>query len=102
MNSFDWRNFYERLGGSNFLEAVKKKMKEEYDYIFIDSRTGVSDTSGICTVQMPDILVVCFTLEYQSIQGLPAVAASIREQRGADGLSIFPVPMRIKMRKSKS
>ncbi len=34
-------------------------MRKEYDYILVDSRTGVSDTAGICTVQMPDTLVVC-------------------------------------------
>ena len=78
-----------------FLEAAKKKMRAEYDYILIDSRTGVSDTAGICTVQMPDILVVCFTLNNQSIEGASAVATSVYEQRGKDGLHIFPVPMRL-------
>ena len=69
VNSFDWGSFYERLGGGTFLDAVKKRLREEekYDYILIDSRTGVSDTSGICTVQIPDILVICFTLNRQSI-----------------------------------
>ena len=49
--------------------------------MLIGSRTGVSDTSGICTVHMPDTLVVCFTLNYQSIKGAFAVAQSVREQR---------------------
>ena len=51
---FDWNAFYKDLGGGIFLEAVKQKLREEYDFILIDSRTGISDTSGICTVQMPD------------------------------------------------
>ncbi|HEX8772083.1 MAG TPA: tetratricopeptide repeat protein [Pyrinomonadaceae bacterium] len=95
MNSFDWRNFYDRLGGGAFLEAIKEKMREEYDYILIDSRTGVSDTSGICTIQMPEILVVCFTLNNQNINGAISVATSVSEQRGKYGISIYPVPMRI-------
>lgn len=94
MNSFDWRNFYERLGGSAFLETMKEGMREEYDYVLIDSRTGVSDTSGICTIQMPDVLVVCFTLNNQSIDGAASVAASVREQRG---IPIYPVPMRVEV-----
>lgn len=94
MNSFDWRNFYERLGGSAFLETMKERMREEYDYVLIDSRTGVSDTSGICTIQMPDVLVVCFTLNNQSIDGAASVAASVREQRG---IPIYPVPMRVEV-----
>lgn len=79
VNSFNWQNFYERLGGGVFLEAVKETMRANYDYIFIDSRTGVSDTSGICTVQMPDMLVVFYTANTQSIDGAAAVAASVHE-----------------------
>lgn len=99
VNSFNWENFYERLGGGHFLSAARAAMKERYDYVLIDSRTGVSDTSGICTVLMPDVLVVCFTLNNQSIEGASAVAASAAAQRrGSDGalsLRVLPVPMRV-------
>jgi FxsC-like protein len=99
VNSFNWQNFYDRLGGGVLLELAKERMRAEYDYILIDSRTGVSDTSGICTVQMPDILVVCFTLNNQSIEGAGAVAASVYAQRrdasGQPDIRIFPVPTRV-------
>src|SRR5262245_21854437 len=97
VNSFDWEEFYERRGGGVFLEAIKEKMRADYDYVLIDSRTGVSDTSGICTVQMPDAVVVCFTLNNQSVKGGAAVAHSIYEQRLRKGrdIAIFPVPMRV-------
>src|SRR5215468_750896 len=97
VNSFDWEEFYERRGGGVFLEAVKEKMRADYDYVLIDSRTGVSDTSGICTVQMPDAVVVCFTLNNQGVKGGAAVAHSIYEQRLRKGreVAIFPVPMRV-------
>lgn len=95
VNSFNWQDFYTRLGGRAFLDSVKERMRSEYDYVLIDSRTGVSDSSGICTVQIPDILVVCHTLNNQSIKGAAAVAASVREQRQASPLRILPVPMRI-------
>ncbi|MBO0724933.1 MAG: tetratricopeptide repeat protein [Blastocatellia bacterium] len=97
VNSFDWVEFYERRGGGVFLEAMKEKMRADYDYVLIDSRTGVSDTSGICTVQMPDAVVVCFTLNNQGIKGSAAVSHSIYEQRVRKGrdIAIFPVPMRV-------
>lgn len=97
VNSFDWVEFYERRGGGVFLETIKEKMRADYDYVLIDSRTGVSDTSGICTVQMPDAVVVCFTLNNQSVRGSAAVAHSIYEQRLRKGreIAIFPVPMRV-------
>ncbi len=102
VNSFNWQNFYDRLGGGAFLEAAKRHMREKYDYILIDSRTGVSDTAGICTVQMPDILVVCFTYNNQSIEGAAAVARSAVEGRrklmkvtGETNFNVFPVPTRV-------
>ncbi|MFN7924435.1 MAG: pYEATS domain-containing protein [Bryobacteraceae bacterium] len=79
----------------------QRKLRLEYDYILIDSRTGLSDTSGICTVQMPDELVVCFTLNQQSVRGAAAVAESAWTQRlkpsGEPGLKIWPVPMRVEL-----
>jgi|GEM_PF-2633151 len=81
VNSFDWKNFYVRLAGKAFLEEAKRLMRSKYDYILIDSRTGVADTAGICTVQMPDVLAVCFTFNNQSIEGAAAVTQSVEDQR---------------------
>jgi hypothetical protein len=101
VNSFHWQNFYERLGGGLFLEAVKNRMRAEYDFVLIDSRTGVSDTSGVCTVQMPDALVVCFTMNAQNLEGAAAVAQSAQQSRllpdGSNGLQVWPVPMRVEL-----
>ena len=95
VNGFNWQEFYEKLGGGVLFEALKKRLREEYDYVLIDSRTGISDTSGICTVQMPDDLVVCFTLNEQSIKGAAAVAESADQQRrlatNEPSLRIWPV-----------
>src|SRR5215470_4174311 len=49
--------------------------------LFYDSRTGLSHTSGICTIQMPDEFVVCFTLNRQSILGAASAATSADIQR---------------------
>jgi hypothetical protein len=95
VNSFNWQDFYTRLGGRAFLDSVKERMRSEYDYVLIDSRTGVSDSSGICTIQMPDALVVCHTLNNQSVKGAAAVAASVQVQRHSSPLRILPVPMRV-------
>lgn len=112
ISSFNWQNLYDRLGGGALFEAFKARARSEYDFVLIDSRTGVSDTAGICSVQMPDALVVCFTLNNQSIRGAAAVSLSARKQRqklerdlaaaGREGaladtrpFRIFPVPMRV-------
>ena len=95
VNSFDWRGFYDHLAGGQFLEETKRQMREKYDYVLIDSRTGVSDTSGICTIQMPDILVSCFTLNHQGIEGAMKITNTVFEKRKQSGLNVFPVPMRL-------
>lgn len=101
VTSFDWQSFYKDLGGGVFLEAVKARLRSEYDWILIDSRTGISDSSGICTVQMPDDLVVLFTLNNQSIFGASAATESAFSQRlrpnGEPGLRIWPVPTRVEL-----
>jgi len=97
VNSFNWSNFYRRLDGALLLRHVRERLKADYDYILIDSRTGVSDTSGICTVAMPDSLVAMFTLNRQSVDGVAAVLESIKPQRAASGLRIFPVVARVEL-----
>jgi hypothetical protein len=71
LTAIDWDNFYDRLGGGQFIDALREDMKAHYDYTLIDSRTGLSDVADICTVHLPDILVDCFTLNYQSVEGRP-------------------------------
>jgi cellulose biosynthesis protein BcsQ len=84
VNTFDWKRFYQ-LGGGKKLNLAKKALGNRYDFVLIDSRTGVSDTSGICTMQMPDVLVACLTLNRQSIDGVASILESIRTwQQSAD------------------
>jgi Mrp family chromosome partitioning ATPase/tetratricopeptide (TPR) repeat protein len=93
--SLDWDNFYDALNGGRFLDAIRADMKAHYDYVLIDSRTGLSDTASICTVQLPDVLVDCFTLSTQGIEGAAEVARSIQDLHKDRGIRVLPVPMRV-------
>ncbi len=94
VTSFNWHTFYDQRGGGHFLQALRDEMISKYDYVLIDSRTGVSDTSGICTILLPDILVDCFTMSVQSIRGGVDAAAAV--QRSAPRpIRVLPVPMRV-------
>jgi hypothetical protein len=95
VTAFDWDTFYERLGGGQFLDALRDDMKKHYDYVLIDSRTGHSDISDICTVHLPDILVDCFTLNNQSIDGAATTAQSVEQRYHYRNIQVLPVPMRI-------
>ncbi|WP_216587823.1 FxSxx-COOH system tetratricopeptide repeat protein [Streptomyces brasiliscabiei] len=95
VSTFDWGTFY-RMGGADFLTALRDDMTARYDYVLIDSRTGLSDTASICTVVMPDIVVDCFTLSRQGVNGAAHVARSIRRVSHTQrDIRIVPVPMRV-------
>src|SRR5258708_39188570 len=74
-----WDGFYEEMGGGLFFQAMREGMKAAYDYVLIDSRTGLSDIADICTLQLPDVLVDCFALSDQDIDGALGVARRVPE-----------------------
>ena len=82
MQSLDWKSLYDSHQLGNFLEQLRTEWKNEFDFILLDSRTGVTDIGGICTVQMPDSLVVLFTANLQSLRGcLDVVQRAKRAQQ---------------------
>lgn len=93
--SLDWDNFYLRLGGEQFIRALRDDMRKNYDYVLIDSRTGYSDVADICTIELPDVLTICFTLSGQSISGAAAVAQQISKGYKERKIRVLPLPMRI-------
>ncbi|MFH0515877.1 FxSxx-COOH system tetratricopeptide repeat protein [Streptomyces sp. M41] len=93
--AFDWDNFHDRLGGGLFFDALREDMRDNYDYVLIDSRTGLSDIADICTAHLPDVLVDCFTLSDQSIDGAAAVARAVHDRFHHRRIRILPVPMRV-------
>jgi hypothetical protein len=95
LSGFHWDNFYYRLGGGLLFSAMRDDMRRNYDYTLIDSRTGLSDMAGICTVRFPDTVVNCFTLSDQSIEGAAGVARSIDDLVEDRDIRILPVPMRV-------
>ncbi|MBM0234522.1 tetratricopeptide repeat protein [Micromonospora sp. STR1_7] len=95
VSGLDWDNFYNRLGGAQFFEALRADMKRQYDFALIDSRTGLSDIADICTLLLPDTLVDCFTLSDQGIDGAARVAHSVRERYRRRDIRVLPVPMRV-------
>jgi len=97
VTGFDWTKFYRRLNGEVLLDSLRERLKRDYDFVLVDSRTGVSDTSGISTIAMPDRLVAMCTLNRQSIDGVAAVLSSIVPQRKDRSLTIFPVVSRVEL-----
>ena len=44
-----------------YIEELREEWASEFQFVSVDSRTGVTDIGGICTVHLADVLVLLFT-----------------------------------------
>ena len=78
----DWLDLYERRDGYLLFEDLKAQWEQfvKPDYVLIDSRTGHTDTGGICTRQLPDAVAILFFPNDQNLRGLSTVVQDIRSE----------------------
>jgi hypothetical protein len=98
LEQFDWEQYFVK-GGGQFLEELRERCKKDYDITLIDSRTGLSDAGGVCTIQLPDIVVAIFSANYQSLYGVRdamRLAQLARNDLAYDRLhlAVLPLPAR--------
>ncbi|MGW5052748.1 tyrosine-protein kinase family protein [Actinokineospora sp. NPDC004072] len=82
MQAIDWEDLYRR-GFATFLERCREEWTADYDFVLIDSRTGISDIAGICTAHLPDRLAVVFTANDQNLvdaMGIVRLADQARDR----------------------
>ncbi len=96
----DLPEFYSANNGGAFIEELRTKLKEEYDFVLVDSRTGHTEIGGLCTVQIPDMIVLLFTATEQAFQGgldIITRASGARQKMPFDRVYVptVPVPSRL-------
>ncbi len=74
VRDFNVDTFYAKKKGGQFIEDLRRAWRDAYDFILIDSRTGVSEINGISTIQMPNLIVLLFTATNQSFEGALDIA----------------------------
>lgn len=81
-NEIDWAALYEKRDGYLLFEDLKAQWREvvKPDYVLVDSRTGHTDTGGICTRQLPDAVAILFFPNEQNLRGLAKVVRDIRAE----------------------
>lgn len=79
--SIDWADLYDNRSGADFIENFKAEIEDTYrpDYVLVDSRTGLTDVGGVCTLHLPDLVVLLFALNEQNLQGISSVARVLRD-----------------------
>ncbi len=103
IHAFNWRSFFEKY--PSFFDSWITFLTDRYDYILIDSRTGLTDTGGICTMIMPEKVVVVFTPNNQSLLGVTDTIESWAQYRVKNldhrPFMIYPLPSRIELGSEK-
>jgi len=99
MQHINWEDLFNSHDLGHRLEELRIAWKEEFDYILIDSRTGITDIGGVCTIHLPDVLVIWFTTNKTNVQGAKYVAEQAKiahDQLPFDRnpLLVLPVPSR--------
>ncbi len=98
LRAISWPDLFQR-GLGTVLEELRDEARSAYDFVLIDSRTGYTDSGGICTILLPDVVVSLFTTNEQSLHGVADAMrgaklahAQLPLERGK--LLIVPVPAR--------
>lgn len=76
----DLPGLYQAGNGLALIGAFKRVVQDSrlFDYIFIDSRTGFSDESGICTRDLADALMIVSGLNRQNVEGTAHFLTALR------------------------
>lgn len=96
VQGIDWDALYENQDFGNVLEHWRQRWIDSYDVVFVDSRTGISDSGGICTAQLPHILAYAFTANQQNVDGVLEVvtrAAKARNGLPYDRARLLTLPL---------
>ncbi|HTF04416.1 MAG TPA: AAA family ATPase [Bacteroidia bacterium] len=99
LQNLNWDSLFEKYNLAEKLERMRNEWKKKYDYILVDSRTGISDIGGICTIYLPDIIAFLFTTNDASLNGSVDVikrAKASRDKLAYDRslLVTIPIPSR--------
>lgn len=95
MRALNWDTLFDK-GFGRALETMRTEWITEYDYVFIDSRTGITDIGGICTILLPDYLISLFTTNEQSILGVKDAmtrASAAQENLPLDRQRMIVIPI---------
>jgi hypothetical protein len=96
LQQLKWGYLFEERGLGGYLESLREDWRRSFDFTLIDSRTGISDIGGICTILLPDVLVTLFTTNKQSIDGVGEVvrrAKAAQERLPVDRPKLLAVPI---------
>lgn len=101
VQEFDWAEFYEKWSGGMLLDNMLDQFEQqEFDYVLIDSRTGVTELGGVCTHHLADCVVMVMgtndvNLEASAWMNHALHDSKVIESRDGRPLVVLPVAARV-------
>jgi MinD-like ATPase involved in chromosome partitioning or flagellar assembly len=99
VQDLNWTEFYTAYDGGIYFEWFREQLEKFADIILIDSRTGVSEMSGVSTRHLADVIVVITAPNPQNLAGMSNMVKSFIHQDVLDArgreLKIIIVPSRV-------
>lgn len=96
VQKINWPELFTHHDIGKKLEEIRNQWINEYDMILIDSRTGITDIGGICTILLPDVVVAFYTANQQSIDGTREILLRSRSAHSSlvvDRMRLLTVPV---------
>lgn len=80
----DWEKFYQEQGRAYFRLFKKELQQRDFDYVLIDSRTGLSDEFYISTLELADTVVCVTGYNRQNIEGTKRILGVLRDKQAIE------------------
>lgn len=92
--SFDWSDFYQNWEGERYIEWLRRQFNLVADMVLIDSPSGVTEMSSVCTYHLADTVVMFCNPSQQCINGTKKMAQNFKspkliELRGGRPLNVL-------------
>jgi MinD-like ATPase involved in chromosome partitioning or flagellar assembly len=99
LQSLDFPELFDKHNLGSYIEELRNEWSAEFEFVLVDSRTGVTDIGGICTVHLADVLVLVFTTTESSTEGAIQILERSRKAQAhlpldRGRLLAVPVPAR--------
>jgi len=93
-----WAELFEACPA--LFRCLTEQLSQHFRYVLVDARAGRSETTGVCTALLPQKLVLAFTPDRLSVEGVQGVAARATAHRRSDEddyrpLMLYPLPTRL-------
>ncbi|WP_013322134.1 KGGVGR-motif variant AAA ATPase [Gloeothece verrucosa] len=88
LSQLDWGIIFSQREGVAFFQQFLAHIKEELqaDFVIIDSRTGITESSGLCTQQLADEVIMLSSLSSESIRVTKHIKNLIEQSQIAKAL----------------